>query len=224
MGASPARRIGRARFAPEEPDQPRGVHGQIGAAPARPLNQPAAVGARGNQLRRIRLDRPDDDDDVAGKRWRNVARRRIRRTDLDVHDGVERLNQLGLPEQRFQLRSRLLPFRVRDTRERGFDAAPAALRKVRAQAPPQVVCLSDVQWPAGLVAQDVDAWRLRRAGANPLARLAPGLAPIFDDKRLRHEAPREIGRRIPDPEDFSGQTLMVRLRAHLRHAGQKAIP
>jgi hypothetical protein len=95
---------------------------------------------------------------------------------------------------------------------------------VGAKAPPQVDGLSDVQCPAGLVAQDVDPWRRRRAGANPLAREAPRLTPIFDDKRLRHEAPREIGGRIPDPEHFSGQTLMVGRRAHLRHAGKKAIP
>ena len=147
-----------------------------------------------------------------------------RRADLHVHDGLERLNQLGLPEQRLQLRSRLFPFRVRRARERSLDPAPAALRKVRAQAPPQVDGLADVQGPAGLVAQYVDAWRRRRAGANPLAGVAPGLAPIVDDERLRDEAPREIGRRIPDPEHFSGQTLMVRLGAHFRHAGQEAIP
>jgi hypothetical protein len=95
---------------------------------------------------------------------------------------------------------------------------------VRPQAPPQTICFSDVQGPAHLVAQDVDTWSLRRAGANPLARLPPGLTPILDHKGLRHEAPREIGRRIPDPQNLSGQTLMVRIRAHSCHAGQKAIP
>jgi hypothetical protein len=223
MGASPTPGIF-ARGSPEEPDQPRCVYGQIGTAPAGPLNQPAAVGAGGDQFRRTRLDRPDDDDDVADKRRRDVARRRIRRTDLDVHDGFERLNQLGFPEQRLHLRSRLFPFRVGNTRERSFDPPPAPLREMGAQAPPQVDGLSDVQCPAGLIAQYIDAWRRRRAGADPRASVAPGLAPIVDDKRLRHEAAREIGRRIPDPEDFKRQTLMVRLTAHFRHAGQKAIP
>src|SRR5207247_11039036 len=96
-------------------------------------------------------------------------------------------------------------------------------RKMRAQPPPKVHGLADVDGVAVRILQGVDARRGRRGAGNPLADALPHVAPVFDDERLRHEPAREFGRRAADAEYFGRQLLMVRRVAHFRQAGEKYV-
>ena len=186
IGASAAARTARVARADEEFLQPRRVHREIRAVPARALNHPAAVGPRADKLGRILFDRRHDDEHVADERTRHLARLRGRRTDLNVHGRPQLVDQDRLAKQRFDFRADQVPLRIGRPRQSRLDGAPTPLRKVRAQPPPQVDRFSDVERAPVLVAQDIDA-RARRAPHGRSVR-RPG-ATLPADPRRRAPGP-----------------------------------
>ena len=196
---------------------------KIDAGTSRPEHQAIAVGPRADQFGGIRLDRRHDDDDITNERGRNRAR--VERGSARLYIDLRRklVDQPRFEQQRFQLRSDFLPLRIDGSREAGLQTAPAPAGKMRAQPSSQVDRFSDIESAALRVAEGVDAWRLRRARDNPRPCRGPRLAAIFDDQRLRDEAPREFGRSIGDAQHFGRERLIVGPRAHLAQSRMQSI-
>ena len=176
------------------------------------ISQPPSS-ARADELDRIAFDRRHDDDHVAHQRareipaWPGRGDRSARSRSVAAHESAR--------PRAAALRAPIRPRSIRRSPRatcRALSASPAPPGKMRAQPPPQVDRLADIQRATLLVAQDVDARRGRRRGADALARAAPALAAIFDDQRLRDQPPGQFGRRVADAEHLSGQARIIRRR------------
>ena len=197
---------------------------QRAAVARRPFDEPSAIGARRDELRRRRIDGRDDDDDVADEPVRNGARLERRLADLDVRRRLQLLDQRGFTQQRFELGADLLPLRGGNPRERRFQTAPSPQREVGAQPASQPIRLAHVDGAAVLVAEHVNARRVRSAPGDPFTGPPPRVPAVFDDQRLRYQAPGQLRRRVPDPEHFGRKPLMIRSRTHLRQPSEQSIP
>ena len=196
---------------------------EVRAVPARALQQAAAIGARGDELGRVLLNRRHDDDRIPHERPRHLPHRLIRRTDLDVHRRLKFLNQDSLAKQRFDFGTHHNPVRACRARQSRLGRAPSSLHEVRAQPPPQVDRFADVERTSVLVANDIHARDRRCRTADSVAGPAPHFTPILDDERLGHQPVGQLFRRPANAQHFSGQTPIVRRLAHLPQARKQSV-
>ena len=177
------------------------MHGEIRTVSPRPLNQPAAVDACGDEFGRVLLDGRHDDDHVAHERCGNITRREFRRTDLDIHVRTKLVDERRLAQQRFDLRSepRSTP-RSRPARARVSSSATGARQNAPQPPAPEVHRLPDIERAAALREEHIDAGRRRAPRIRRFADFAPWLASISTTS-LRDEAAWQRGGRVPNAED-----------------------